>query len=122
MAVAKPIARPLVMVLLLAGLAVYAALSVSHALAPPLHPITLSRQTQVYSPTSSGNAAGQPAPPAANVDGAPSVQQAAPPQGAGRPAANGIARFADGGPGIVGGAAPQAASGCSPKLCPRPQR
>jgi hypothetical protein len=122
MVVARPIARPLLVSLLLGGLAVFAALSVSHGLAPYLSAVSHAHTSVVYAPATSGHAPVQAAPAPPPVSGSEAAQEAAPPQGPGRPAANGIQRFADDGPGISGRAAPQPAQSCSPKLCPRPQR
>jgi len=118
---ARPIARPLLVSLLLAALVLFAAISVSRALAPSLNAVTLAHQnqSQMYSAAKGGNAPVQAAPAPAKASSGETVQRATP-QGPAHPIAGGVQRFADGGPGIPG-RAPQPALSCNAKLCPRPQ-
>lgn len=121
MTVVKPIARPLPWLLILAALAVYAAMSLSHASAPHGAAVTLTQRIQTEPPAKTGNAFVQALPPAAGASGVPSAA-VAPVDTVGRTVGVGVQRFADAGPGVGSSAATQAVQSCIPKLCPRPQR
>ena len=130
MTLAKPIARPLLVgLLILAALLVYAAMSSRVALAPSLPSIAFPQQTQTESRSNTGTGQGQSTQATQSYQtsqsSADTVQKpsgsGAPVDGAGR-SGIGVQRFADAGPDVVGPAAAQTVQSCGPKPCPRPQR
>src|SRR6267378_4043217 len=128
MTIAKPIARPLIVgLLILAALSVYAVMSSRVALTPSLPSITLHQQTQTETRGTSANGSDRAQSSQSSQPSQSSADTVQKPSGSGAPAGgassgNGIQRFADAGPDVVGPAAAQSVQSCGPKPCPRPQR
>ena len=129
MTIAKPIAKPLLGLLILAALALFAAVSLSVSLAPSRPSISFPQKTQSESRGNTGNASDQATqssqPSHSSQSSADAGQKpsgsGAPVDSVGRPG-TGIQRFADAGPDVVGPAAPQTVQSCGPKPCPQLQR
>jgi len=120
MTIAKPIAKPLLGLLILAGLALYAAISVGDALAPAGASITITQKSETQPPANIGSGRIQAAPATTEVGAQPPGVET-PVNSAGRPGI-GVSRFADAGPDVLGQSQSQTMESCGPKPCERPQR
>ncbi len=120
MTIAKPIAKPLLGLLILAGLMLYAAISVRDVLAPAGASITITQKSETQTPANIGSGRIQAAPSSTEVGAQPAGAET-PVNSAGRPGA-GVSRFADAGPDVVGQSQSQTVESCGPKPCERPQR
>jgi hypothetical protein len=128
MTTAKPIARPLLLgLVILAALAVYAASSLSVSLGS-IHPsIVLPQRSQTDNRPNNGNAQGQSTQgPESSQPSQSSAQGAQQPStsgtGGAAGAGSGVTRFADAGPDVVAPTMTQSVKSCGPKPCPRPAR